>query len=395
MNRMLPFPVYDADNHFYEPEDAILRNLPSKWHGELQFVEIKGRKKLAIGGQISQYMPNPTFERVAAPGSHLDYYKGKNPEGKTIREMGGKPISPPDSFRYGKDRMSVLDEQGVHAAMFFPTLFSAIENRMSYNHDLLHDALHSLNLWTSEEWGFARDNRMFGVPIISLADMNRATAELDWILKQGARTVCIRPSPVPGYRGSRSMGLPEFDPFWARINEAKIFVSIHAADTDYNKLIEMWTGGGEWLPFEPSPLVECLRTIDRAISDTLAAIICDGVFDRFKDVRVVSVENGATWVPSLLQTLNYVHSKMPQKFKRHPVEAFHEHIFIAPFAEDNFLELAKHVDTKRILFGSDWPHPEGTATPLDFLDELEGLNMGQVEQIMSSNLKGLLEGKRD
>ncbi|WP_157220208.1 amidohydrolase family protein [Flavisphingomonas formosensis] len=391
----LPFPVYDADNHFYEPEEALFRHLPKKWNQDVRFVEVDGRKKLAIQSKISDYIPNPTFSRVAAPGSHLKYYRGQNSEGLSLREIQGPSIIPPDSFRFGADRIAVLDEHHIHAALTFPTLFSAIENRMSYNHELLHDALHALNQWTLEEWGFAREGRLFAVPIISLADLDRAIAELDWLIGEGARCICIRPAPVPGYRGGRSMAQPEFDPFWARVAEAKIFLAIHAADTNYDQFITMWTGGSEWRPFEPNPFVSCLKIIDRAISDTIAAMICDGLFDRFPDLRVVSVENGADWVGPLLRTLQHVHRQMPQKFRRDPVEAFHRHIFVAPFVEDSFTDLAQHMQTSRILFGSDWPHPEGTEKPLDFLTELTAFTPPQLEQIMSSNLKGLLEGRRD
>ncbi|CAN5393012.1 amidohydrolase family protein [soil metagenome] len=395
MTAALPFPVYDADNHFYEPEDALFRHLPPKWKNDIRFVEVDGRKRLAIQSKISDYIPNPTFERVAAPGTHLKYYRAQNTEGLSLRELSGKAIAPPASYRYGSERLAVLDEHEVYAALMFPTLFSAIENRMAYNHDLLHDALESLNRWTAEEWGFAREGRIFGVPIISLADLDRAVAEVDRVIAQGARCVCIRPAPVPGYRGGRSMGLPDFDPFWARINDAKLFVAIHAADTNYNDLITMWTGGAEWLPFESNPFINCLRILERAIADTIAAIICDGVFDRFPDVRIASVENGANWVAPLLGTLEHVYGQMPQKFKSDPVEAFKRHIFVAPFVEDSFDDLARHIDVNRILFGSDYPHPEGTERPLDFLSELGSFNMDQKERIMSLNLKGLLEGHRD
>ncbi|OCC24710.1 amidohydrolase [Croceicoccus estronivorus] len=396
MTATLPFPVYDADNHFYEPEDALFRHLPKKWQRDFRYItESNGRRRLAINSRISDYLPNPTFERVAAPGTHVKYYKAQNPEGLSMRELAGKPVTPPPAWRYGADRMAVLDEQNVQAALMFPTLFSVIEHGLSYNHDLLHDALHSLNQWVSEEWGFHRDERLFGVPVIGLANMDRAIEELEWLLKQGARTVNLRPSPVPGYRGGRSPGLKDFDPFWARVNEAKIFVTIHASNSDYDNLITMWTGGSEWLPFESDPLVNCLRIIERAIADTLSAIICGGVFQRFPDVRVVSVENGAKWVGPLIETLEHVYGQMPQKFSFDPVEHFHRNVFVTPFVEDNWDKVGELMQTNRILFGSDYPHPEGTERPLDFLEELASFNMTQKEQIMSSNLKGLLEGKRD
>ncbi len=86
MNATLPFKVYDADNHFYEPEEAIFRHMPKKWARDFRLItEANGRKRLAINSVISDYLPNPTFERVAAPGTHLKYYKAENKEGLSMR----------------------------------------------------------------------------------------------------------------------------------------------------------------------------------------------------------------------------------------------------------------------------------------------------------------------
>src|SRR3546814_788803 len=83
--RTLPYPVYDADGHYYEPEDAFLRHMPAKYRKEFQYIQVNGRTKIAIGGQISEYIPNPTFEVVAAPGSHELWYRGKDTEGLSLR----------------------------------------------------------------------------------------------------------------------------------------------------------------------------------------------------------------------------------------------------------------------------------------------------------------------
>ena len=62
------FPVYDADNHLYEAEDAFTRHLPATHADLFRFVEIKGRKKLVVRNVITEFIPNPTFEVVAPPG---------------------------------------------------------------------------------------------------------------------------------------------------------------------------------------------------------------------------------------------------------------------------------------------------------------------------------------
>lgn len=395
MRNDLPYPVYDADNHYYESADAFTRHLPKKWAKTFQFVTVNGRVKLAIGGQISDYIPNPTFDVVAAPGAHLKYYRGENAAGLSLREITGAPIRATEAFRNGAARLEVMDQQGLHASLLFPTLCSAIERRMSYDHELLGAALHSLNQWTAEEWGFDRQGRIFATPVISLADIDWAVKELEWALANGARAVLMRPAPVPGYRGSRSPGFREFDPFWARVNEAKIFVVLHASDSGYDMLTQMWVGGSEWTPFEPDPFSNCLRIIDRAISDTVSALICHGVFDRHPDMRIAAIENGAFWVDPLIKTLDHVYRQMPQHFKHHPVETFRRHVFVAPFNEDSVSDLAAQIGVDRVLFGSDWPHPEGVVEPLDFLRELLDFGPADQQKIMSTNLKGLLEGARD
>jgi predicted TIM-barrel fold metal-dependent hydrolase len=44
-----------------------------------------------------------------------------------------------------------------------------------------------------------------------------------------------------------------------------------------------------------------------------------------------------------------------------------------------------------VLFGSDFPHPEGMSDPLSFVDELSGLPHDDVAKIMGGNLSQLMK----
>jgi predicted TIM-barrel fold metal-dependent hydrolase len=393
----LPYTVYDADHHLYEPEEAFTRHLPKEYANDFYFVKKGNRTKLVINGMLSEYIPNPTFEVVAAPGKHEKWYRGTNTEGLTMRELSGEALRPPPEWRSGDGRLKVMDQQGVHAALIFPTLASVIEERLSSKPQVMQALFHSLNMWTHEEWGFARENRLFSVPMINLSDIDGAIAELDFVLKAGARTIGIRPAPVPNERGqTRSFGFQEFDPFWARVAEAGIFVNLHASDSGYDFINRMWSGGGaEMVAFQNDAHKLTTDTLGRAVADALSALICHGVFARHPNLRIVSVENGAGWLRPLLSRLNHAYGQMPKAFKEHPIETFHRHIFVAPFYEDNTEELKKDIPTNRILFGSDYPHPEGLAEPLDYVKEFTTYSEGEVKQIFHSNMKGLLEGARD
>ncbi len=394
----LPYPVYDADNHYYETADAFLRYLPKQYRNEFQYVEVRGRTKLAVAGRITNYIPNPTFEIVAAPGSHEKWYRAQNPEGLSLRELQGEPIAAPQAFRSSAERLTLMDEQGLHASLFFPTLASVIEERMNHDHVLMASVIHSLNQWVDEEWGFAREGRIFAAPVIGLADVDLAIDELEWALKRGARSIIMRPAPISGFKSRRSPGAAEFDPFWARCAEAKIFVNLHLSDSGYDQHYRKWSGGegNENGGFDRSdPLQEMFDPMSRAIFDMIAALVCHGVPARFPDIRFVSVENGSVWVRELVRLFKKSYGQAPQNFAGDPLEMFRRNFFVVPFYEDDVRGLADMIGMNRVLFGSDYPHAEGLGTPLDFLNELEGFSDAEVKAVMSDNLKGLLEGARD
>ena len=48
VKRALDFPVFDADNHMYETTDAFTKFLPDEYAGLIQYVEVKGRTKIAV-----------------------------------------------------------------------------------------------------------------------------------------------------------------------------------------------------------------------------------------------------------------------------------------------------------------------------------------------------------
>ena len=251
--------------------------------------------------------------------------------------------------------------------------------------------MHSLNQWMLEEWKFNLDNRIFTAPVISLADIDWAVKELEWAIENGAKTVLVRPAPVPGIAGSRSPGFEEFDPFWARVNESKIFVSLHASDSGYDRFVRMWIGGNEFRPFAPSAFSHILKPAARVIADTCTALICHGVFDRFPDVKVATIENGAAWVSDLLKTMAKAYKVFPQDFKYDPVQRFRENVFVAPFYEDSLDGLKDVVGADQVLFGSDYPHPEGVASPLQFIERLDAYSEEEQQKVMGGNLLNLLE----
>ena len=390
MTRRLGIPVFDSDNHLYETEDAFTRHLPDKYKGAIDYVDVRGRKKIVVRGTISDYIPNPTFEVVARPGAQEEYFRIGNPEGKSYREIVGEPMRSIPAFREPKARVELMDELGVDRALMFPTLASLLEERMRDDPELTHAVIHSLNEWLLDEWSFDHEGRIFTTPVITLPIVEKAIEELEWAVENGARTVLIRPAPVPTYGGSRSFGFEEFDPFWQAVVDNDVLVSMHASDSGYSRYQGDWTGPQEMLPFRPDPF-RMMTMQKRPIEDSMAAFTCHGVFSRFPDLKVASIENGADWVAPFLEHLADTYSKMPQAFDEDPVEAFKRNVYVSPFHEDDIAHLVEIMGADHLLFGSDYPHPEGLAEPCSYVDHLpEGMADDDVAAIMGANLARLM-----
>lgn len=387
----LPYPLFDADNHLYETEEALTKYLPEKYKGVIKYVQVDGRTKIAIRGQISEYIPNPTFDVVARPGAMEDYFKNGNPEGKSKREIFGKPMKSIPAFREPAARLELMDELQIDRTLMFPTLASLVEERMRDDPELIHAVVHALNEWLYETWSFNYKDRIFTVPVISLPIVDKAIEELEWCVERGAKAILVRPAPVPGYKGPRSFALPEFDPFWKRVVELDVLVTQHSSDSGYARYNQEWEGSSsEMLPF----VTNAFRMVSewRPIQDAVASWVCHGALFRFPELRIAVIENGASWLPHVLQTLADVYKKAPEGFgMQDPVEAVKRSIHVSPFWEEDFSKLTALIGAERVLFGSDYPHPEGLAQPTTYIDHIQHLPFEDQKLVMGGNLARLLK----
>ena len=387
--RQLDCPVFDADNHLYETKEALTKFLPDRYKHAVDYVEVRGRTKIVIRGTISDYIPNPTFDVVARPGAMEEYFRIGNPDGKDRRAIFGEPMRSIPAFRGPADRIKLMDEQGIDRTLMFPTLASLVEERMRDDPEMTHAVIHALNEWLDETWGFNHEDRIFTTPVITLPIVDKAIEELEWVVERGARVILIRPAPVPGFRGSRSFGLPEFDPFWEKVVEHDLLVAMHSSDSGYERYTNDWMGSDdEMLPFQPN----AFRMLSgwRPIEDAVAALVCHGALSRFPSLKVSVIENGSRWVAPLLSAMADLYKKMPQDFPEDPIQVIKRNIYISPFWEEDLGALAELIGEEHVLFGSDFPHPEGLADPRSYVDELSALPDDAVRKIMGGNLARLM-----
>jgi predicted TIM-barrel fold metal-dependent hydrolase len=395
----LGFRAFDADNHYYEAEDAFTRHIdPDMAKRAMQWAVVNGKKRLLVAGKINKFIPNPTFDPIAAPGSLEDYFRGRNDQGIDMKTMFGEldPIAEHPGYRDRDARLGLLDDQGMDGALLFPTLGVGMQEALKKDVPALHAAFSAFNSWLDEDWGFDRgDGRLYAAPMIAFADPDTAAAEVERVLAAGARILVTVPGPVPdGDDGYVSPGHPKFDPIWARIAEAGVPLAFHAGLSGVGHYGRFWrTGGGGdgggFTAFKHA-VFPMVAFQDLGISHTFAALICHGVLERFPTLKLASIENGAMWVPDLLRNLKDAHGKMPFAFQRHPVEQFREQVWVAPYYEDDMDHLKDVVGVDRLLFGSDFPHTEGLAEPTQFVKDIPSFTPAETKAVMRDNVRELL-----
>jgi len=389
----LGYPAFDADNHYYEALDAFTRHVPDAMQPRcVQWAEIDGRKHHLVGGKLAHAVKNPTWDPIAMPGAISDYLRG-NPSGKDPRHLMQEREPLPDYYMNNDARVAKLDEQGLEAMWLFPTLGVLYEELLKHDTDAVVALFRAFNRWLQEDWGCNYKDRIFASPYITLADVDFACEELEWAIEHDARTVAMRPAAVwTRNDGAKSPSHPMFDPFWARVNEAGITVVAHAGDSGYTTHGYVADGFSAAFGGVFSPSIKHFN-IERAAYDFLITLAYERLFERFPNVRIASVENGAEFLPDLFRKLRQSRDRLGRGgyYKEDPGLLFKEHVWINPFWEDDVNEIVDQMGADHVIFGSDWPHIEGMREPLDYVADLENFSDEQRQLIMRDNTRLLNE----
>ena len=387
----LGYRTIDADNHYYETRDAFTRYIEPAYAERTLRVETAadGEDRIVIDG-APYLFSEPKFDKTNPPGSLLANLRDPQRKAYASSFDASNMLA---AYQNRDKRLELMDDQGVEAAILLPSLAVCVEHPIRDDPALTDAVMRAFNRWLEDDWGYAYQERIYAVPLISLLDVDLACRELTRVLGLGARMVHLSAGPVNG----RSPADPHFDPFWSIVNEARIPVVFHIGDAGYNELF-----GRAWGE-NPTPRVREMSAFqwaflhgDLPLMQTLGSLVYYNLFGRFPNLRVVSIENGSDWVEYLLKHLDKKKGMGRQGpwpggyFRGRPSEILKEHLYLTPYPEDDVPPLVDLVGSEHVLFGSDYPHPEGLAEPNDFVNLLDGLEPATVRRIMVDNCRGLL-----
>ncbi|HEX6312383.1 MAG TPA: amidohydrolase family protein [Acidimicrobiia bacterium] len=279
------------------------------------------------------------------------------------------------------DRPAALDLLGFASQLVFNTF----ENGLLLNAERGDDLDFAYGLARAHNRSLVDfcsvDDRLLPVGYVPLADFDRSAAFARETLELGARALLV-PSACPRSHSPSHVGL---DPVWAQAQEAGIPVVFHVGGG--GRLIDpMYFENG--LP--PVPDFHGgdgnFRSVDYIaiqypVMQTLGTMIIDGVLDRFPRLKVGVIEQGASWLPGLMRTLDSAadafrtNEERLQRLELRPSEYIHRQVRVTPYPHEDAGWIIEQSGDEICMFSSDYPHVEGGRNPLGrFERSLAGLS---------------------
>ena len=206
----------------------------------------------------------------------------------------------------------------------------------------------AFNRWLSDFCSLLPGRRA-GVAIVQPHDVDTAVDEVRWIKEAGLASVMLPTGDfqLPSYHDRR------YDPLWAACVEHDLAVTFHSGGTPWQGYgpQAMWVTKVEFMWWARRPLWE---------------LIFGGVFERFPTLRVAFTEQGADWIPAMLERLDEQYrSPFERGITDHlslsPTEYWRRNCYVgASFMSRAECEIRDQIGVDRIMWGADYPHIEGT-----------------------------------
>ena len=371
--------VHDADSHLMELTDCLDDFLDPKFRAA--YDELPKVKAWPRDGKLATHARKLHEDPAFRAGDVENLLTRKNYEA-----LG--------SFRRD-DRPHALDQLGFASQLIFTTWclgnFGLDE---SGDLDLCYAAAQAHNRMMT--WFCSADRRMLATGYVPLADFERAKTTAREAIALGAKALLI-PSKCP--RGHSPSHIA-FDPVWAMAQEAGLPIVFHVGgemkmNPDYfeNGLprVKDFHGG------EENFTSLSFMTIPHSVMETLAALIFDGVLDRFPKLKFGAIELGGSWVPSWMRYLDagygafFKHEERLKKLSLKPSEFVKRQIRVTPYPHEDSGWIIANSAEEICLFSSDFPHVEGGRNPLKrFNESLAGISPRAVERFYCDNFIDLM-----
>lgn len=337
--------VIDCDSHFTEPPDLWTSRAPAKYRDRVPQVRtVDGHDQWFVEGNVDWGQLGATV--IDTDGGK--YQTITLPKFEQLHRASWDP----------KARVTFMDEYGIWASVVYPNAagMSAAKFMSTIKDSELElDCIRTYNDAIAE-WQQQSGNRLFPQAMLPMKDldatlkeMRRATEDLE--LKGFAISDNLPAQGLPDYND------PHWEPFWELANSLQVPLNFHVGGTLVDAAPAVWKSFG----FQER-LAISTTLFEMSNAAIIGNFLFSGLFDKYPNLKLVSVESGLGWLPFYLESLEYQLDEMvptqERKMKRRPKEYFRDHFYVMFWFEDaGPRNLIEQIGVNNVLFETDFPHP--------------------------------------
>ena len=371
--------VHDADSHLMELDDCLDDYFDPKFKAAFHALPYYRKK---VGDR--------RWAEVARARQDDPAFRAGDAENILLR----KNYEALGSFRRA-DRPRTVDLLGFASQLVFTTLclgnFGLDEGE---DMDLCYAAAQAHNRMMTDFCSV--DSRLLATCYVPLADFDRAKAAAAEAIALGAKALLI-PSKCPRTHSPSHVAL---DPVWALAQEAGIPILFHVGGEE--KLQPGYFENGmprvkDFHGGEENFTSVSFMPIPNSVMQTLAAMIIDGVMDRFPRLKFGAIELGGSWAPSWMRFMDSAHAaffkneERLHKLSARPSEIVRRQVRVTPYPHEDAGWIIANSGEEVCLFSSDFPHVEGGRNPLKrFGDSLTSTPQAALDRFYCGNFIDLM-----
>ena len=270
------------------------------------------------------------------------------------------------------DRFRDQLRDGVSAEVIFPT-FALQACYASDDAEFQRQLCRAYNSWAIEVFD---DHRLLPVGMVSMLDIDGAIDDVRVVAEQGFRALFL-PAQVP----SRMYNDAEYDRFWAVAQELGLPLTFHSG-TGHEPRVVRGPGGA---------VVNYLMGAQLDGPMVILTLAAGGALDRFPDLKVVTVETGASWLAWIMTQADVIYEDHAMwanpKLSLKPSELIRRQCAATFMYDPVAINNRGTTGVETLMWGNDYPHPEGTWPDSQSVnaDQFADVSLSDVEAIVGGN----------
>jgi predicted TIM-barrel fold metal-dependent hydrolase len=375
----IDYPILDADAHVNEPPNLWQDAVPAKWKDRApKLVKTDAGDMWHFDGDKEKWPVGLT----AAAGQSVFQMRPTGQSYETMRRGCFDTTA----------RLADMDADGIYAQVLYPSVTLKGAKVYSAERELQLACVRAYNEWIAAFAAPAR-GRLASQALIPTTGLDDAVSELEYALKNGHRGAIISSFPSGSLFPSAADA-----PFWARAQEAGFPIGVHIGS--FMKTVPA-AGGDKADPSWSRSLAYVARAAWTKSGGQTLDVACDllfsGIFQRFPLLKIVLVEAGIGWIPTLLEQSDDMFRRYRwwtgahKEMSEMPSQIFHRNFYATFIVDRSGLELRHRLNVDHLMWSTDYPH-SSTDWPnsgVSIENLFRGVPQDEVKKMLHDNCKAL------